>query len=133
MALIIKFRNRLRKGVLALRLEWMRCVWGMDIENGTRCISTTSVFDRNVTSRQEVWLFLVQLWSEFVPVLHRLQAGQSHLAQDAANALRMCRKNSSSQPARLSLMVSEPFDPALFIESGRDWLRAPESAVDSSC
>jgi len=24
-------------------------------------------------------------------------------------------------------------NPALFIESGRDWLRAPESAVDSSC
>ena len=24
-------------------------------------------------------------------------------------------------------------EPALFIESGRDWLRAPESAVDSSC
>jgi len=26
-----------------------------------------------------------------------------------------------------------PHKPALFIESGRDWLRAPESAVDSSC
>ena len=25
------------------------------------------------------------------------------------------------------------YSPALFIESGRDWLRAPESAVDSSC
>jgi hypothetical protein len=29
----------------------------------------------------------------------------------------------------LLLIVVEP---ALFIESGRDWLRAPESAVDSS-
>ena len=26
-----------------------------------------------VTSRQVVWLFLEQLWLEFVPVLHRLQ------------------------------------------------------------
>jgi transposase InsO family protein len=29
--------------------------------------------------------------------------------------------------------AEEAFYPALFIESGRDWLRAPESAVDSSC
>jgi poly(3-hydroxybutyrate) depolymerase len=27
----------------------------------------------------------------------------------------------------------ETVDPALFIEIGRNWLRAPESAVDSSC
>jgi hypothetical protein len=26
-----------------------------------------------VTSRKVVWLFLEQLWLEFVPVLHRLQ------------------------------------------------------------
>jgi hypothetical protein len=28
---------------------------------------------------------------------------------------------------------SSGLNPPLFIESGRDWLRAPESAVDSSC
>jgi len=31
------------------------------------------------------------------------------------------------------LTINNSSDPALFIESGRDWLRAPESAVDSSC
>jgi hypothetical protein len=43
--------------------------------------------------------------------------------------------------AAVGLVAPEPvtsdawdvFDPALFIESGRDWVRAPESAVDSSC
>ena len=34
---------------------------------------------------------------------------------------------------RPSVQLGHKTRPALFIESGRDWLRAPESAVDSSC
>jgi acetyltransferase-like isoleucine patch superfamily enzyme len=45
MTLIVKIRNRLRKGVLALRLGWLRQVWGMDIGSGTR-ISLSSRLDR---------------------------------------------------------------------------------------
>lgn len=44
MAFIVKLRNRLCKVMQAVRLEWMRSVWGMNIGNGTR-IATTSRLD----------------------------------------------------------------------------------------
>ena len=43
--------------------------------------------------------------------------------------LKDCAKNVTP----LAINDHTTLKPALFIESGRDWLRAPESAVDSSC
>ena len=43
------------------------------VGHGTEASITLSKMIIDVTSRQVVWLFLEQLWLEFVPVLHRLQ------------------------------------------------------------
>jgi len=63
---------------------------------------------------------------------------EDHGIARRANAILLLDDGKSCQEISVFLYLDDDtirgwYKPALFIESGRDWLRAPESAVDSSC